>query len=263
MEGLINYLPGRVNSLLSQFGLLFIILAVVCFVLMIVDSRMLMGVNIWLKPLKFAISISIFLITSAYIIELLPISISRKNLVVWLLIVTMLIEIICIIIQAARGQLSHFNITDPLGSILFPLMGIAITITYVVYAYLLIEFIKQPIAIPQALLWAIWLGLIIFLFVGISGFMMASNLKHSIGIADGGMGLPFTNWSTVGGDLRVSHFISLHAIQILPLLAILIARIDVTNGKSIVITTGFLYLIFAILTLIQALYGKPFIKLNN
>ncbi|MEQ8926706.1 MAG: hypothetical protein RLO81_12875 [Fulvivirga sp.] len=261
MEGLINYLPGEVNTLLSQFGLLFLVLAALCLVLMQLDTRMLMGVNVWLKPLKFAISIGIFLITSAYLIELLPYTIGKKNSLAWVLIITMLIEIVCIIIQAARGQQSHFNITDPIGSIFFPLMGIAIAITYIVYAYLLLEFIRHPMALPQPLLWAIWLGLIIFLFGGISGFMMVGNLKHSIGIADGGFGLPFTNWSTVGADLRVSHFISLHAIQVIPLLAIFLMKIKAPFPTATVIITGIIYLAFAVFTLIQALHGKSFIKI--
>lgn len=223
-----------------------------------------MGVNIWLKPLKFSISIFIFLVTSIYILAELPYSPIKLNIIAWTLIGTMAVELICIYFQAFRGVQSHFNVSSAFNGMIFATMGIMISTAYFAYLIILIDFFRLETTVSPAMLWAIRIGIIILLFGGISGFMMASGLKHNIGVDDGGIGLPFTNWSTVGGDLRVSHFISLHALQALPLLVILLTKFQISSSQQLlsVITIGVLYASFAVFTLIQAINGQPFIRLE-
>ena len=244
-------------------SIVFLIISAVIAIILPLETRQVLGINLWIKPLKFALSLSVFLYTSIYLLQPLNYSGPKLSILNWILLITMLIEIFCIVFQASRGQLSHFNITDPVGRVMFPIMGAAITVAYLVYALLLFDYFRLETNLSPAMLWAIRIGIAIFLFGAISGFSMGGALKHTVGMADGGPGLPFTNWSTVAGDLRVSHFISIHAIQVLPLTALAVTRLNFrpSVSLSIVVVTGGLYALFCVLTLIQAMQGRPFIRI--
>jgi hypothetical protein len=88
---------------------------------------------------------------------------------------------------------------------------------------------------------------------------------HSVGVEDGGAGLLLLGWSTEGGDLRVPHFVGLHAMQILPLIGWLLTRRGVQQRISargrlyFVWITGLTYLGLIVLLTWQALRGQSVI----
>ncbi len=246
---------------LAVLGLTHFIALAAFGILSLLDNRILLGINVWIKPMKFAVSIAIYAWTVAWFVGYLPES-GIKNAIVWTIIVTMAIETICITGQAGRGVLSHFNVATPWDGAIFTTMGIAIAInTFAVMVAAWLFFQELPVALEPAYLWAIRLGLIIFVIASWEGFLMAARLQHSVGAPDGSVGLPFLNWSRSVGDLRVAHFIGLHAIQVLPLTAFFLAgRVSPQNALVIVVIMAIVYAALCILAFLQALAGIPFLK---
>jgi hypothetical protein len=86
---------------------------------------------------------------------------------------------------------------------------------------------------------------------------------HTVGAADGGPGLPGTGWSTEHGDLRVPHFVGLHAMQALPIFALALPgrRFTPDARARLVMLGAAVYLGLFVTLLLQALSGSPLMTL--
>jgi hypothetical protein len=91
------------NPLLFGLGAAHLILFGIMLLIAPFDERTVMGINPWIKPMKFAISIAIYSFTMAWILGELPMRTEAKRRIDWLLAVTLVIEIALITMQAARG----------------------------------------------------------------------------------------------------------------------------------------------------------------
>lgn len=239
-----------------------ILLALVCIVGLFFDDRTLMGLNVWVKPLKFALSGAIYILTVGFLITFYPFSTKKKNWVNTIVAWTLLFEIAIIVLQAARGILSHYNYATPTDALLFLAMGILIGINVVIMFFFIVETIRLKMSVSKSVQWAILWGWCIVFFGSWVGGQMIGQLAHGVGVADGGAGLPLLNWSTVGGDLRVAHFFGLHGLQVAPLFAYFLERKWNTSQKNLLVVIT----IFAVLyagwigfTFYQAKQGIPVI----
>jgi hypothetical protein len=220
---------------LMYFAGLMAVTAVVAVAGLVVDDRTVTGAPVWLKPLKFAVSLGVYAVTWAWLTTLQR----RPRRWMWwagtAVAGLLVVEMVVIVGQAARGELSHFNNTSALEAALFQVMGASIAAVWVINLGQGVVLLRERIAErPVAL--AIRLGVLISLggmavafFMGVPTPEQAGELArgldpaalggHGVGVVDGGAGLPVLGWSTEGGDLRVPHFVGIHALQFLPLLA--------------------------------------------
>ncbi|MGW3895732.1 hypothetical protein ACWD6L_11075 [Micromonospora profundi] len=249
-------------------------LAVVCAVGIVVDSRVLTGSPIWLKPFKFAVSFVLYGTTLAWMLSLLPRRIRVAERAATVIVAMAVIETALIVVQVARGTTSHFNGTTPLNGIIFAAMGASIMVLFVAHVIIgivvLIRRIPDRVA-ATAISWGLGLSLLGMLVAvpmtlsvqdpGIEGISGA----HSVGVPDGGAGLPLVGWSTTGGDLRIGHFVGLHALQALPILAILLSRflgrrLDERTRARLLVVAGAAYGVLTLLLTWQALRGQPLLR---
>ena len=81
---------------------------------------------------------------------------------------------------------------------------------------------------------------------------------HTVGGVDGGPGVPVTGWSREHGDVRVPHFIGLHALQVLGVIGLLVRRSKgpETARVRVVLAAAASYAVFFALLLWQALRGQ-------
>lgn len=243
----------RRNIVLYWFGILNFLAAIVCIILIASTSINVNGINAFIKPLKFYLSIGIFVWTMGWLMYYLnkPKQAMTYNIMV---VIVMVYETFVITWQAANGRLSHFNISSSLYASLFTAMGIAITVLTIWTGVVGFQFFRvKDWHLPRPYLWGIRLGILSFVIFAFEGGLMAAALRHSVGGLDSDPGLPMMNWNRVHGDLRVAHFLGLHSLQLFPLFGYYLAK---TPKTMFVFATVYLLAIFA--TFLEALAGKPF-----
>ncbi|HEU4588193.1 MAG TPA: hypothetical protein VFS11_06080 [Gemmatimonadales bacterium] len=267
----------RTSPPLTAVGLLMLLAAVPSLVGVFVDPRVITGAPAWLKPFKFAISTAIYSLTLAWVFGWLSQWARVRRIVGWMTAVVFVLEVAIIDAQAWRGTTSHFNVAMPLHQVLFAVMGTAIALQTLASVAVAVALWRQRFA-DRALGWALRLGMTLTIAGALVGPLMtrptASQLAqaragerlttvgaHTVGGPDGGPGLPVTGWSREHGDLRVPHFIGLHALQALGLVAVGLRRWrrPAAARERAVLAVAVSYALLFLLTLWQALRGRSIV----
>lgn len=263
------------HRMLNTVALASFLGSIIALLLFAVDSRQLLGVSVWEKPLKFLISAAFYAATFSWLYTYVEKARGVASKMGNTIAIMLTVELFVIVGMASVGSTSHFNVSTPLNIAVWSLMAMAISIVWVATFMLSVGLWNSRRMSPDlriAVRWSIGLGL--------AGMGMAFTMTppqpqqvlpenwigvagaHTVGAADGGPGLPFFGWSTEAGDLRISHFLGLHALQVLPFVAISLSLLIANYFVRRAIITGVAagYALLIVFTYVQALFGETIVQ---
>jgi hypothetical protein len=264
----------RSSPPLTVVGILMLVVSVPSLIGVFVDPRIITGAPAWLKPFKFAISTAVYSLTLAWVFGFLTNWPRMRRIVGWTTAIVFVLEVGLIDLQAWRGTTSHFNSATALDRMIFLTMGSAIVIQTFISVATAVALWRQRFS-DRAVGWALRLGMTLTIIGAMTGPLMTKPTPdqleraragegipiigaHSVGGVDGGPGVPVTGWSVEHGDVRVPHFIGLHALQVLALLAVALRRWRKPEDTRVraVLGIGVSYALLFLLLLWQALRGQ-------
>lgn len=245
-----------------------------------VDPRVITGAPAWMKPAKFAMSIAIYGATLLWLLRFIP---DRPRLVAavsWLALLGFGTEMVLLATQVVRGTTSHFNEATAFDATVWRTMGGVIVGMWLLTLFVAVLLFRRRFAAPS-IVWGVRIGLIAALLGMAVAFLMPQPTPaqeslmdatgsspivgaHAVGVEDGGPGLPIVGWSTTGGDLRVPHFVGLHAMQVLPLIGWLLASfapawLSARGRAQLAVIAGLAWIGLTLLLVWQALRAQPVI----
>jgi hypothetical protein len=195
------------------------------------DPALVDGAPAWLKPLKFGISTCLFTFTMAFVVGKLRRTRRFASVIGQVMAAALVLEIALIDMQAARHTSSHFNLATKFDGAVYGAMGLTIAVVLATTTALLMATFVERFE-DGSLGLAIRLSLLLALMgMGVGGLMTLPTPQqlaaahagqglmrvggHTVGARDGGAAMPVTGWSADHGDLRIAHFLGLHAMQAL------------------------------------------------
>ncbi|MEU6150422.1 hypothetical protein ABZ816_10520 [Actinosynnema sp. NPDC047251] len=242
------------------------------------DGRVLQGSPVWLKPLKFALSLTLYSATLSWMLSLAHKGKRWTSGLGTTIAAIMFADVGMIVVQAARGTFSHYNTSQDFWNVLTQNMfKYTIPVMFLANVALAVVLSFQKLRDRQTT-WGVRTGLYLAVLGMASGYLMAGQGKratttdatgheivlrggNTVGAPDGGEHMPVTAWSTTGGDLRIPHFFGMHGLQVMILVAFAVTALALSERARVrlvgVAAAGYTGT-FALLTW-QAMRGEPLV----
>ncbi len=244
-------------------------------------STELLGTPAWAKSFKFSVSTLLYGLGLLWILGLAQNRTATRmgGLIGWVLS----FELGLIVIQATRATPMHFNYTSPFNTALWAIMTVGIGVMMVGFLVLVVQ-VWRTIRTEPVVATAIRLGLLVTAIGLAQGNLMPAPTQaqleaitagqtlamlgaHTVGsnsqTPDNGAGLPLLGWSTTHGDLRIGHFVGIHALQLIPLFGLWLARrrgLEQAKKLGLLWIGALGYLGLMLLVTWQALRGQPLLR---
>ena len=250
---------------LAVYGLACLGFAAATLLLQGLDARTLAsGISVWAKPTKFFFSVAVFPITAAWFFGYVRPERRRTFAMrasVAMIVVGATFELAYILFQASRGLESHFNSGTPFHALMYTLMGIFAVVLTASTLPLAWEIARRPAAgISRDFAVAVAVGLVLTFLLGAGfGGYMGSQPGHAVG-ATGGQ-VPLMGWNRSGGDLRIAHFLGIHAEQAIPLLGAMVAGLRTRTRWALIAAGTLAYTALSLAVFAQAVAGRPLLPL--
>jgi hypothetical protein len=185
---------------------LLVVSAAVHGVVLLVEGGPWAGPISWRKPIVFGFSFGITLATLTWFMTFLR----PRRAVGWTLLglfaFASLGEVFLISMQKWRGVASHFNEDTAFDGMVFSLMGTLVALIALITVVITIRSFFAMEA-PASLAWAIRTGLVLMLASQAVGVQMIVQGGNTFGTA---------------GDVKIPHAVTMHAVQVLPALALVL-----------------------------------------
>jgi hypothetical protein len=236
-----------------------------CLMAMLVDTRTVNDISVWIKPTKFLISFVVYYATLAWAFGYLPQerqSSRAGRFVVRGAIVVGLLEMTWLLLAAANGVPAHFNSSSVPWQAAYGLAGVGSVILIIAILVQGVMIARQrSIRVAPELRLALVTGAVVAFACTLvaAGYLSAGDGHWVGGARTDATGLVLMGWSRTGGDLRVAHFWSLHAQQFIPAIGWTLAALRLPYARTGVALASAAYVGLIAFTFVQALQGKPFL----